>query len=278
MKSESNAPSTHLSARWQRYGPWAVITGASDGIGRQIAEQLADAGLNLVLVARREAILGEMANAIRTRSGVEVTLLAADLSQRASVQHVLDATAALDVGLLVAAAGFGTSGDLIDGDLEQELNMVDVNCRALLHMVHAFGRRLRDRGRGGIILMSSLVGFQGVPRAANYAGTKAYVQSLAEGLSHELGPLGVDVIASAPGPVHSGFAARANMRMSSALTPKVVARETLARLGHARVVRPGFMTKFLLLSLSLLPRWMRVRIVGQVMYGMTKHQLAHRAA
>ncbi|MEM7675637.1 MAG: SDR family NAD(P)-dependent oxidoreductase, partial [Myxococcota bacterium] len=237
-----HAPHKQLSPRWQRYGPWAVVTGASDGIGRQIAEQLADAGLNLVLVARREAVLGALANEIRTRTGVEVTLLIVDLSQRASVQHVLDSTAQLDVGLLVAAAGFGTSGYLVDGDLEQELNMIDVNCRALLHMTHAFGRRLRQRERGGIILMSSLVGFQGVPRAANYAGTKAYVQSLAEGLSHELGPWGVDVLASAPGPVRSGFAERANMRMTAAIDPQTVARETLARLGRARVVRPGFMT------------------------------------
>ena len=269
---------SQISSRWQRYGPWAVVTGASDGIGRQIAIQLAELGLNLVLVARRQSVLTALADELRASRGVEVAVLAADLSDRTTVQRILETTDDLDVGLFVGAAGFGGSGDLIDLDLDHELNMVDVNCRALLQMTHAFGRRFAAQGRGGIVLLSSLVGFQGVPRAANYAATKAYVQSLAEGLGHELAPKGVDVLASAPGPVASGFAERANMRMDGAMSAAVVAKETLAALGKARIVRPGFMTKFLLMSLSILPRWARVRVVGTVMRGMTKHQLEEATA
>ena len=106
----------------------------------------------------------------------------------------------LDVGLLVAAAGFGTSGPFLDSDLTQELEMLDVNCRALLSQSLHFGRRFAERGRGGLILLASLVGFQGAPFSANYAATKAYVQSLAEALHVELALRGVDVLASAPGP------------------------------------------------------------------------------
>ena len=117
--------------------------------------------------------------------------------------------------------------------------MLDVNCRAMLVMAHHYGKRFVDRGRGGMVLMSSLLAFQGVPKAAHYAATKAYVQSLAEGLRLELGPHGVDVVASAPGPVRSGFAERADMVMGTAVTPETVARGTLAALGSAGTVRPG---------------------------------------
>jgi hypothetical protein len=120
--------------------------------------------------------------------------------------------------------------------------------------------------------MSSVVAFQGVPRAANYAATKAYVQSLAEGLRAELRPLGVDVVASAPGPVHSGFAERAGMRMGLALTPSAVASATLAALGRRGTVRPGWLSKLLGWSLALLPRWVRVRVMALVMGGMAQDE------
>ena len=160
-----------------------------------------------------------------------------------------------DVGLLIASAGFGTSGPFVDARLDEELRMIDVNCRAVAALSHAFGRRFVDRKRGGIVLMSSLVAFQGVPRAANYAATKAYVQSFAEALRLELKPLGVDVIASAPGPIRSGFATRASMTMGLAQTPRDVAGATLASLGRRGIVRPGWLSKFLEASLMFLPRW-----------------------
>ena len=150
--------------------------------------------------------------------------------------------------------------------------MIDVNCRAVLELSYGFGRRFAAQRRGGIVLLSSLVAFQGVPRAANYAATKAYVQSLAEALHVELAPLGVDVVASAPGPIHSGFAARAGMQMAMALKPSDVAETTLKALGRKTTVRPGWLSKFLEASLSPLPRRGRVHIMTRVMKGMTKHQ------
>lgn len=252
-----------------RYGRYAVVTGASDGIGRAIALQLADAGVNLVLVARRQSLLEALASEIRRSSGVEATVVVADLAVGADVDRIDAATRDLDVGLLVAAAGFGTSGPFVDGDLTEELTMIDVNCRALAALAHAFARRFVGRGRGGIVLMSSLVAFQGVARAANYAATKAYVQTLAEGLHTELKPKGVDVLASAPGPVVSGFGRRAGMAIGSGQTPEEVAAGTLKMLGRRTTVRPGFLAKALEASLMPLPRSARSIIMGRVMAGLT---------
>lgn len=118
--------------------------------------------------------------------------------------------------------------------------------------------------------MSSLVGFQGVPKAATYAATKAYVQSLAEALHHEMRAERIDVIASAPGPIHSGFAARAKMTMGMAQQPAVVARSTLRALGRRATVRPGWLAKGLEAALKPLPRFGRVRMMGVVMNGMAR--------
>lgn len=255
-----------------RYGPCAVVTGASDGIGRAFAQHLAEAGLDLVLVARRRVMLEELAASLTRAHGIVAHVVDADLGQPAGVDAVLDATRDLPVGLLVAAAGFGTSGPLAEARIADELAMVDVNCRAVLALCHGYGGRMARQRRGGIVLMSSLLAFQGVPRAAGYAATKAFVQTLAEGLRVELAPSGVDVVAAAPGPVRSGFAARANMRMGMAGTPDVVARATLAALGRRGTVRPGWLAKALEASLVFLPRVARARILARVMTGMTKHQ------
>jgi len=260
------------SERWRaRYGPWAVVTGASSGIGREMAARIAEAGVNLVVVARRRGLLDDIAADFAARNGVQTRVVCADLATTAGIETVITSSHDLDVGLLVAAAGFGTAGPFLRADLAREFEMLDVNCRALLALSLHFGQRFKERGRGGLILMGSLVGWQGVPQAAHYAATKAYVQSLAEGLHVELGPLGVDVLASSPGPVHSGFAARSGTRMGAAVTPVVVAAATLNALGRRTTVVPGALSKMLTYSLGPLPRSARARIMGRVMHGMTKH-------
>lgn len=260
-------------ARWRtKYGQWALVTGASEGIGRALAESAAAKGLPLVLVARRQALLHEVAQGLTARYAIQTRVIAADLSQPAGVATVIAGTDDLPLGLFIACAGFGTSGEFITLPLADELAMVDVNIRAVTALTHHFARRFAAQGHGGIILMSSLLAFQGTPRAANYAATKAYIQSLAEGLRRELAPRGVDIIAAAPGPIHSGFAARANMQMGLALQPAGVAHATLKALGKRTTVRPGWLSKLLEGSLAWLPRSQRVRIMAQVMKGMTHHQ------
>ena len=271
MKRNGSRLHKNIQQLQDKYGPWTVVTGASDGIGREFAHNLANAGFNLVLVARRKNVLDELAGSLSEHHGIQTKVIDADLAANADLQRVIEETQGLDIGLLVASAGFGTSGNYIDSPLAQELEMLDINCRALMTLTHEFGRRFAKRRGGGIVLMSSIVAFQGVPRAANYAATKAYVQTLAEGLSIELAPYGVDVVASAPGPVHSGFAKRANMQMGMALKPELVARETLSALGLRRTIRPGWLSKILEWAMTM-PRWARIRIMTIVMNGMTKHQ------
>lgn len=255
----------------RKYGEWAIVTGASEGVGLEMSLLLAERGLNVVLVARRGELLERLSETIKSQFHVQTMVIPADLSQTSAIENLMQSTSKLDVGLLIANAGYGTSGALINADLQAELNMLDVNCRALLVLSHHYGKRFATKKSGGIILMSSIMAFQGVPNMANYAATKAYVQTLAEGLHIELAPYGVDVHASAPGPIATGFAKRSNLKMSAAAKPESVALDTLKALGKSTTVRPGFLAKFLEYSLKLLPRWGRVRVMQLVTKGMMSH-------
>lgn len=256
------------------YGPWAVVTGASSGIGLELAERLAEAGLNLVLNARREGQLEKVSESLCSAYGIETRVAAGDLSDIAGIEAVVEAAKGLEVGLLVANAGYGTSGLFVQSILEEEIQMLRVNCEAVLRLSHHFSRLFQGRKRSGIILMSSIVGFQGVPYAAHYAATKAYIQSLAEALALEFRPLGIDVLAPAPAPVDSGFAARANMQLGMAMKASDIGLPILKALGRRSAVLPGFLSKLLIYSLRTVPRWAKVRIMKLVMGGMTRHQRA----
>lgn len=253
----------------ERYGPWALVTGASDGIGCQIAHELARRGFGLILVARRGDLLETLSRELSIRHEIDCRVVAADLGRADGRAAVLEIAAPHDVGLVVAAAGFGTSGAFIDARMDEERAMLAVNCAAVLELVGHFAPRLARRGRGGIVLLSSVLAFQGVSRAAHYAATKAWVQSFAEGLHAELRGHGVDVLASAPGPVATGFAERARLAMGTTLPPGVVARQTLDALGRRTTTRPGWLSKLLGWSLATLPRPARVLVLGGIMRSMT---------
>lgn len=150
--------------------------------------------------------------------------------------------------------------------------MIDLNARSLARQIHHFANQFKSRGRGVIVLLSSIVSSQGVSHAANYAATKANVQSLGEALHRELRPHGIDVLSSAPAQVNTVFMIRADMRGSGANT-KAVAENTLNALGKKSTVYPHFRSWFLSTALSMLPRRIRVSILAKVMGGMTAHQL-----
>jgi short-subunit dehydrogenase len=186
------------------------------------------------------------------------------LSKYTAVE-LLHSTKELDVGLLVCAAGFGSCGPFLESELEHEVEMLRVNCEAVMTQALLFGRRFTQRGRGGIVLLSSAVGFHGAPYFAHYAATKAYVQSLGEALHVELAPHGIDVLASAPGPTKTGFAERAGMNLDNAMSPELVARATLQSLGKKATVIPGFVSKLIAYGFSPTPRRARIWIIGNVM-------------
>lgn len=256
--------------RGLKYGPLALVTGASEGIGREFARELARRGYGLVIVARRLDRLEALAEELASAHGVAVDVLPCDLSQPDQVEELIRTTAHYDIGLLVAAAGFGTSGPFTRIPVATELDMIDVNCRAVVQISHAMAQLFVRRGSGGMVLMSSLLAFQGVAQSANYAATKAFIQTFAEGLRAELRPQGVDVIACAPGPIASGFAARANLVMGMSQPASVVAAATLNALGRRGTIRPGLLAKALEASFTGMPRWGRTLILSKVMAGMAR--------
>ncbi|MEM7379595.1 MAG: SDR family NAD(P)-dependent oxidoreductase [Bacteroidota bacterium] len=265
--------SNNLKTRLLReYGPWALVTGSSSGIGREIAKRLAESGINLVLTGRQGIQLEGLSALLEAEYGIKTRTAVADLSSMSEIYELIDATNDLDIGLFVASAGYGTSGLFFQNEAAEEIRLLQVNCLALAMLTHYFSRSFAERGKGGIILLSSIVGFQGVPNAANYAASKAYVQSLGEGLYHELKPYGVSVLTAAPGPVKSGFAKRADMEMGNAQNPEMIGIPILKALGKSPTVFPGRLTKTLLFGLRTVPRWGKIRIMKSVMAGMTKHQ------
>lgn len=282
IKSKAEAKTNQLTAMTltntdkkrllNSYGEWAVVTGATSGIGRQIAILLASAGFNIVINARNENALLSLSKELEKNYRVRVKIACFDLSTEAGVKNLITACDEVSIGLLVASAGFGTSGTFITSPIQNEQNMLRVNCEAVMLLTHHFGKVFMSQQRGGIILLSSMVAFQGVPYAAHYAATKAYIQTLAEGIYHELKPYGVDVLAAAPGPVKSGFGERADMKMAAALTVQQVAAPILKALGRRTTVLPGILTKLLVYSLRTVPRGIKVLIMKQVMKGMTQHQ------
>ena len=256
-----------------QYGDWALITGATSGIGRELAQKLGEARFNLVIAGRNEGVLNQLSYDMQTTFRVQAIVVSGELSEETAIKTLLDKTQNLPIGIVILNAGYGTSGSFLDADLETELNMLDLNCKAVCALAHSFGNRMRAQSRkGAIVLLSSMVAFQGVPFAANYAASKAYVQSLGEELARECKTDGIDVLCAAPGPVESGFSARANMKMNMGLKPEDVGVPIINAIGKRSTVLPGMLTKILVYSLRTAPRWAKIRIMGSIMSGFTKHQ------
>jgi uncharacterized protein len=183
----------------EKFGPWAVVTGASSGIGREFARQLAASGINVVLVARRDALLAELGRAISQEFDVQYRALAMDLSQEGFVSKLADHTKDLDIGLVVSNAGTANPGEFLKLDRQLLEETLRLNTMAHLDIAHHFGQKLAKRGRGGLILVGAMGAENGIPRIANDGGAKAYVHSLGEALHYEFKPLGVYVTVLAAG-------------------------------------------------------------------------------
>ncbi len=253
----------------EKYGPWALVAGASEGLGEAFARELAARGVNVALVARREAVVRGLAEDIARKAGVETRAIAADLSERAGLDQVVVETRALDVGLLVYNAGQSFIGPFWVTSVEDHLKEIDVNVRGPLVLAHAIGGRLRARGRGGLVLMSSLAGFQGTALVSNYAATKAFNLVLGEGLWDELRGSGVDALVCCAGatstPNYRNSAPSAgDSAMVPVQTPEQVAREALDYLGRGPLLITGRANRLASFFLRrVLPRKLAVRIMGQ---------------
>lgn len=229
----------------KKYGPWAVVTGASAGLGEHFARQLAQKGSNLVLVARREDRLQALAQELHDKFGVEAVALSLDLGAPRAVEVMCERTGDRDVGLFVDNAGFGYMGRLLDQDPERLARMVHLNCTVTLLAAMAFAKRMKARGGGGIIVSASLAGFQATPHMAAYGATKGFGLLFAEGLAHELRGTGVDVLALCPGSTSTEFGQVAGSRGGTRgnMKPEPVVGEALRALGHKDVVVTGLANK-----------------------------------
>lgn len=256
-----------------KYGPWALITGASAGLGAEFARQLAAAGFNLALLARRRERLDELGAKLAGDHDIETRSLAVDLAQRDFMDTLRPQIADLEIGLLVNNAGFGQIGAFLDDDLDTDLRMLDVNCRAPLILTHELGNAMRARGRGGIVMLASIGGLMPNPYFSHYAATKAWDRFMGEGLHVELAGKGVDVVTLCPGPTRTEFFDVADVDETK-LPPPIqrlimdaddVVAAALHGLGRESVVVPGWSNKLMVGGSRLMPRVLNARLVGRVM-------------
>ncbi|QDQ96892.1 SDR family NAD(P)-dependent oxidoreductase [Tomitella fengzijianii] len=222
-----------------KYGPWAVIAGGSEGVGAAFADELAQAGINLVLVARKAGPLEETAEAVR-KHGVEVRTLAQDLLTDDAVANIAEVTEGLEVGLLVFNAGANTYGhEFVTGDMDGFRGVITLNVDRQLELAQLYGKPMAERGRGGIILLGSLSGYLGSEQQSIYSASKAFSRIFTEGLWLEMKDRGVDVVQLVLGVTRTPAMERAGlnfdvpgMRVSDPLT---VAREGLEHIADGPV-------------------------------------------
>jgi uncharacterized protein len=211
-----------------RFGPWAVVTGASSGIGREFARQLAANGISVVLVARREMPMREAGREFTRRHGVEHRVVSLDLAESGSLERLAEATDDLDIGLAVANAGAAIPGEFLSHDLGALRDIVRLNVMSCLEVAHHFGGRLARRGHGGIVLVSAAGSRHGVPNMANDAATKAYVLALGKGLHTEFGRRGVSLSVLLPGATNTPVLERFGVQPGSSPVKPMTVEQCVA--------------------------------------------------
>jgi uncharacterized protein len=218
-------------AKWQ--GKWALVTGASAGIGKALAEELAAGGTNLVLTARRRERLEALATSLSTTHKIRAEIFVADLVKPAAPPEILAFTRGknIQIDLLINNAGFGAYGEFSTSDVSRQLEMVQVNCAAVVHLTHLFLPAMIERHSGDILILASTASFQAVPYISTYAATKAFDLFFAEGLAEELKPQGIRVCALCPGSTESEFREVANQSNVPAANTNRETAEKVARTG-----------------------------------------------
>ena len=247
-----------------RYGAWAVVAGASEGLGAAFAQGLAQRGMNLVLLARRKSLLDALAEDIQRKLPVKALCFETDLAMPEYSSGLQGVLSDLDVGIAVYNAAYAPVGDFTGMDRADLLQVVNVNVRGPVLLARTLLPRMIARKRGALVLMSSLAGNQGSPLLAAYAASKAFNSVLAEGLWHELRPAGIDVIVCCAGAVRTpGYAVAAAKDAPGAVDPEFVVKKTLDALGRGPRVIPGFVGQLANFILGrLLPRRMAIAIMA----------------
>lgn len=252
---------------------WVLITGASSGFGEEFARQYAEQGHSLVLVARRLDRLQKLADALRQQFRIEVIVEQVDLSEVAAViqLHQRLREQAIEVDILINNAGHGLQGPLLNSKLDAALAMVQLDVASLTAVTHVFAQDMRAHGRGKILLVASLLAYQGVQNFAVYSAAKAYVLRLGEALHRELKPDGITVTVLCPGLSDTGFSTVAQQKITPMLKllmmqPAPVVRAGIRALQAGRIsVVPGWANKAVVVFIWATPRWLHQAIVSRIM-------------
>ncbi|MCU1274699.1 MAG: Short-chain dehydrogenase/reductase [Bryobacterales bacterium] len=256
----------------------ALITGASSGIGYELAKRFAQDGTNLVIVARDETRLGQIAGELHSATGVSVKVVHTDLSRPAAPGEIYRETqgSAIEIDYLVNNAGFGVAGPFTETDLQAELDMLQVNIVSLVHLTKLYLADIRKRGSGGILNVASTAAFQPGPLMSIYYASKAFVLSFTEAIAEELRGTGITATALCPGPTATDFQRRAKIEGTRLMKSKplcMMDASQVAEIGYRGfldgkvVIIPGFMNKAGVQSVRLAPRSLVRRITHKLQEG-----------
>jgi hypothetical protein len=257
----------------ERYGEWALITGASAGLGAEYARALAKDGVSCVLTARREERLRALADELERTHGVATRVVTADLTDPAGSDVIVDAVRDLEIAILVNNAGFGYAGRFDKQEAARLKEMVLVNCLAPVALTSAFAPAMQARGRGAILMLGSVAGSQPLPLHALYSATKVFDNYLGEALWSELRSSGVDVLTVQPGPTATEFATVAGETREAGEPPEQVVALSLARLGLQPSVVSGWFNWIRAQSFRLVPRSILTLAAHQVVTTQTPVEL-----
>jgi len=255
----------------EKYGPWAIVAGAAEGLGEAYSLALAQRKINLVMVDNQPLGMQKLANRLETKYAIQTLQLHLDLSQKGTTYKILEATKNLQVGLLVYNAAFSQIKPFVDHTSEELDTFIEVNAQTQIQLVHAFLKLLIEQNKcGGVLLMSSLAGLIGMQLVAPYAATKAFAWNLAEALHHEMKPHKIDVMACIAGATATPAYLRTNPKHGLVkplvMKPGEVAEATLKKLGKKTLFIPGFSNRLNYFILTrLLPRKMAASIANKTM-------------
>lgn len=249
----------------EKYGEWALVTGASAGIGEAFARYLARAGMDVILVARRRERLEALAAHLTQQHGVQALAVPLDLTDAHFMEALTERVGDREVGVLVNNAGYGSTGRFLERDPAGEADMVRVNCWAPVALTHHFVRPMVARRKGAILFLSSVVAYQPTPFMTTYAATKAFNLFLGEGLWYELRKYHIDVLALSPGTTATEFHQVAHMARGPVVaSPERVVETAMRALGRKPSVVDGTINRLLAFAHRLLPRRTTLSLAGRI--------------